>query len=70
MPAQTHAADVLSRPKGLNGRQDQHDSEEEAQEWLQAIIEAAQAGLSPSSATMKLAECGEANMDLALRGLE
>lgn len=46
------------------------DSEEEAQEWLQAIIEAAQAGLSPSLATMKLAEYGEANMDLALRGLE
>jgi hypothetical protein len=46
------------------------DSEEEAQEWLQAIIEAAQAGLSPSLAPMKLAEYGEANMDLALRGLE
>ncbi|MFF9512320.1 tyrosine-type recombinase/integrase [Streptomyces sp. NPDC014724] len=46
------------------------DSEEEAQEWLQAIIEAAEAGLSPSLATMKLAEYGEANMDLALRGLE
>lgn len=45
-------------------------SEEEAQEWLQDIIEAAQAGLSPSVATMKLAEYGEANMDLALRGLE
>jgi integrase len=46
------------------------DSEEEAQEWLQAIIEAAEAGLSPSLATMRLAEYGEANMDLALRGLE
>ncbi|MDX3249208.1 site-specific integrase [Streptomyces sp. ME18-1-4] len=46
------------------------DSEEEAQEWLQAIIEAAEAGLSSSLATMKLAEYGEANMDLALRGLE
>ncbi|MCX4595896.1 site-specific integrase [Streptomyces sp. NBC_01549] len=46
------------------------DSEEEAQEWLQAIIEAAQAGLTPSLATMKLAEYGEANLDLALRGLE
>ena len=44
--------------------------EDEAQEWLQDIIEAAQAGLSPSLATMKLAEYGEANMDLALRGLE
>ncbi|MFF7532948.1 hypothetical protein ACFZB2_28155 [Streptomyces bobili] len=44
--------------------------EDQAQEWLQDIIEAAQAGLSPSLATMKLAEYGEANMDLALRGLE
>lgn len=45
-------------------------TEDEAQEWLDAIIEAAQAGLSPSLATMKLADYGEANMDLALRGLE
>jgi hypothetical protein len=45
-------------------------NEEEAQEWLQSIIEAAQAGLTPPLATMKLAEYGEANMDLALRGLE
>ncbi|MBK3565220.1 site-specific integrase [Streptomyces sp. MBT62] len=44
--------------------------EDEAQEWLQDIIEAAQAGLSPSLATMKLAEYGDANMNLALRGLE
>ncbi|WP_405996234.1 tyrosine-type recombinase/integrase [Streptomyces sp. NBC_00986] len=44
--------------------------EDEAQEWLQDIIEAAQAGLSPSLATMKLAAYGDANMDLALRGLE
>ncbi len=46
------------------------DSEEEAQAWIQAIIEAAQAGLNPSLATMKLAEYGDANMELALRGLE
>ncbi|MGW7710099.1 tyrosine-type recombinase/integrase [Streptomyces sp. JV184] len=44
--------------------------EDEAQEWLQSIIEAAEAGLSPSLATMKLAEYSNANMDLALRGLE
>ncbi|MGW3916414.1 hypothetical protein ACWEBX_33610 [Streptomyces sp. NPDC005070] len=41
--------------------------EDEAQEWLQDIIEA---GLAPSLATMKLAEYGDANMDLALRGME
>ncbi|MFD5540111.1 hypothetical protein ACFWIJ_20430 [Streptomyces sp. NPDC127079] len=35
-----------------------------------ASVEAAEAGLSPSPATMKLAEHGEANMALALRGLE
>ncbi|MYQ63161.1 hypothetical protein GA0115242_10726, partial [Streptomyces sp. SolWspMP-5a-2] len=44
--------------------------EDEAQEWLQSIIDAAQAGLPPSLATMKLAEYGNANMNLALRGLE
>ncbi|MFH8360808.1 hypothetical protein ACH4FV_14635 [Streptomyces anulatus] len=44
--------------------------ENEAQEWLQSVIEAAEAGLSPSLTTMKLAEYGNANMDLALRGLE
>ncbi|MFB7423656.1 tyrosine-type recombinase/integrase [Streptomyces hydrogenans] len=46
------------------------DSEEEAQGWIQAIIEAAEAGLAPSTATMKLAAYGEAHMELALRGLE
>ncbi|MFF5724679.1 MULTISPECIES: hypothetical protein [Streptomyces] len=46
------------------------DNEEEAQEWLQSISEAAQAGLTPTLATTKLAEYGETNMDLALRGLE
>ncbi|GAA3084371.1 hypothetical protein GCM10017562_62640 [Streptomyces roseofulvus] len=30
------------------------DSEEEAQEWIQAIIEAAEAGLAPATATMNL----------------
>ncbi|MGW1711925.1 hypothetical protein [Streptomyces sp. NPDC002156] len=44
--------------------------EDEAKEWLRAIIEAAQAGLTPSLATIKLADYGEANMDLALRGPE
>ncbi|MFE7449853.1 hypothetical protein [Streptomyces griseus] len=44
--------------------------EDEAQEWLKSIIEAAEAGLSPSLATMKLTGYGNANMDLVLRGLE
>ncbi|MEV8361776.1 tyrosine-type recombinase/integrase [Streptomyces niveus] len=46
-----------------------HD-EDQARQWPQTIIEAAEAGLSPSLATMKLADYGEANMSLALRGLE
>ncbi|MFJ2509941.1 tyrosine-type recombinase/integrase [Streptomyces griseoviridis] len=46
------------------------DSEEEAQEWIQAIIEAAETGLTPSLATMSLADYGNTNMELALRGLE
>ncbi|MEV5987546.1 tyrosine-type recombinase/integrase [Streptomyces sp. NPDC052051] len=46
------------------------ETEDEAQDWLDAIIKAAQAGLTPSLATMKLAEYGDANMELALRGLE
>ncbi|WP_431038358.1 tyrosine-type recombinase/integrase [Streptomyces sp. P6-2-1] len=46
------------------------DTEDEAKEWLQAIAEAAEAGLSPTVATMKLADYGTTNMDLALRGLE
>ncbi|MCA1217843.1 hypothetical protein LCE31_05320, partial [Streptomyces sp. 8L] len=44
--------------------------EGEAQEWPQAILEAAQAGLSLALATTSLAEYGNANMTLALRGLE
>ncbi|MEV6544626.1 hypothetical protein [Streptomyces sp. NPDC051665] len=53
-------------PAPVGGKAD----EDGTQEWLQSIIEAAQAGLSPSLATMKIAEYGDANMDLALRGLE
>ncbi|MDT0408578.1 MULTISPECIES: tyrosine-type recombinase/integrase [Streptomyces] len=46
------------------------DTEDEAKKWLQALAEAAEAGLSPSVATVKLADYGATNMDLALRGLE
>ncbi len=44
------------------------EDEDAANAWIQAIVEAAEAGLTPSVATMKLADYGEANMDLALRG--
>ncbi|MER6097493.1 site-specific integrase [Streptomyces sp. NPDC001728] len=46
------------------------ESEDEAQEWLTGLIEAAEAGINPSLATMPLADYGTANMQLALRGLE
>ncbi len=46
------------------------ETEDEAQEWISALVEAAQAGINPSLATMPLADYGTANMDLALRGLE
>ncbi|WP_103532188.1 hypothetical protein [Streptomyces sp. SM11] len=39
-------------------------------ERLQSTVEAAQAGLSPSPATMKLAEYDDANIYLALRAGE
>ncbi|WP_203607624.1 hypothetical protein [Streptomyces sp. SID11385] len=45
------------------------DTEDEAKERLQAIVEAAEAGLSPTVATMKLADCGATDMDLVLRAL-
>lgn len=46
------------------------ESEDEAQEWISALVEAAQAGINLSLATMPLADYGTANMDLTLRGLE
>ncbi|MFG2116640.1 hypothetical protein ACGFRB_29050 [Streptomyces sp. NPDC048718] len=44
--------------------------EDEANAWINSVLEAAAAGLDPSLATMKLAAYGEANTELALRGLE
>ncbi|WP_318209578.1 MULTISPECIES: site-specific integrase [unclassified Streptomyces] len=44
--------------------------EDEANAWIDAVVEAAAAGLDPSLATINLAAYGEANMELALRGLE
>lgn len=43
---------------------------EEAQRWLQALERAARGGVDPTQATMRLAEYGDAVMQLALRGLE
>ncbi|MFG2116675.1 hypothetical protein ACGFRB_29235 [Streptomyces sp. NPDC048718] len=46
------------------------ESEDEAQEWLAGLVEAAEAGITPTLATMPLSDYGNANMELALRGLE
>ncbi|WP_280377280.1 tyrosine-type recombinase/integrase [Nocardia wallacei] len=43
---------------------------EEAEQWLAMLQRKAAQGIDPQSATMRLAEYGTANMDLALRGLE
>ena len=47
-----------------------HSNEENAASWIDAMKRAAAGGLDPTTATMSLAEYGEANMALALRGLE
>ncbi|MGC4891189.1 tyrosine-type recombinase/integrase [Micromonospora sp. DT227] len=43
---------------------------EAAQEWIGAMVSAAQGGVDPLAATKRLSEYGESVMTLALRGLE
>jgi integrase len=45
-------------------------TEDEAQKWLDTLTEAALRGIDPTSSTQSLAAYGDANMKLALRGLE
>ncbi|GAA3044430.1 site-specific integrase [Actinokineospora globicatena] len=45
-------------------------TEDEATAWISAMDNAAARGLSPQQAVVSLSEYGDANMDLALRGLE
>jgi integrase len=47
-----------------------HETTEEATAWVNALRKAAAGGVGPAAATMTLAEYGELNMLLALRGLE
>jgi hypothetical protein len=47
-----------------------HDTLERAEAWIVDMQRAAAGGLDPTAATMALAEYGELNMMLALRGLE
>lgn len=46
------------------------DTEDEAKAWVARMERAAAQGIDPITATMSLADYGDANMDLALRGLE
>ena len=46
------------------------DTPEAAQAWIDAMTRAARGGVDPIAATMKLADYGDAVMQLALRGLE
>lgn len=45
-------------------------TEDEAKEWVARMERAAAQGIDPHTMTMSLAEFGDANMELALRGLE
>jgi integrase len=47
-----------------------HGTEEQAQEWIDALSAAALRGIDPATSVQPLAAYGEANMALALRGLE
>lgn len=46
------------------------DTEDEANDWIARVKRAATQGVDPITATMSLADYGDANMTLALRGLE
>jgi integrase len=45
-------------------------TQQAAQDWIDAMMHAAQAGVDPETASMSLTSYGEAVMSLALRGLE
>lgn len=46
------------------------ETRDEAEAWIDGMRRASAAGIDPATATMTLAEYGELNMALALRGLE
>ncbi|WP_211246524.1 hypothetical protein [Amycolatopsis taiwanensis] len=43
---------------------------DDAKKWISSLKRLAAQGIDPNTATMALAGYGEANMELALRGLE
>ena len=51
-------------------KSEQFATEDEAIAWIDGMKHAAAGGIDPAMATMTLADYGEANMELALRGLE
>lgn len=56
--------------KERHSKSEQFATEDEASEWIDGMKQAAAGGIDPNTATMKLVDYGEANMSLALRGLE
>jgi hypothetical protein len=46
------------------------ETEDAAKEWIDRMQRAAAHGVNPATATMTLADYGDTNMPLALRGLE
>lgn len=59
-------------PATGNRRSKSHSTEtpEQAQEWIDGMIHAANGGINPAAATQRLAEYGADVMPLAIRGLE
>ncbi|MFD1829777.1 tyrosine-type recombinase/integrase [Streptomyces desertarenae] len=58
------------RTKRRKSLSQSHGTEEQAQEWIDALSAAALRGIDPATSVQPLAAYGEANMALALRGLE
>jgi integrase len=56
--------------KNRESTSESFDTEDEASAWITRMKRAAAQGVDPKTAIMTLAEYGEANMTLALRGLE
>ncbi|MFG2824913.1 tyrosine-type recombinase/integrase [Kitasatospora sp. NPDC048365] len=56
--------------KARPSRSESFEAEDEATAWIDRMKKAASRGVSPSTAAMTLAEYGNANWELAMRGLE
>ncbi|WP_228821700.1 MULTISPECIES: hypothetical protein [Nocardia] len=56
--------------KARDSRSKTFESQEEAENWISGIEQAARRGLDPKTATATLAEYGNAHWDTAMRGVE